>query len=621
MKATSFSGDLVQAIDVAYVDVEKRRMQAMTATSTLRRNRMGSRPAASMSRVSYVRAHDLLVRSTPATSMTGRSRDTECGAHVYTRCMKQNSNVETLPQLSANGKYLTDPDGKVVILRGFNLCSKTAQTPEQLGFDTRNATFLRDWGVSVVRLGLPWANIQPYLLYGDDGLLQYDMQFLASIKRTIQLLAESGIYTLVDFHQDAYSAPWGFGAPSWAMVAGGTNTPNYAWPINTFGGTTTYQINEQPCTIETDLNFAFDAFWNDSTVSSVTINRDTGKRFTLLEAYGKMLKFVSTYLSDQKGNILGYDPINEPEPGSQWTEGYIQPYGMNPNSFDFGKGCANFDRDRLARFYRSCAIPNLRAGHPEAMIWYEPNIYFDYNAPTFLPDLGAGNLGFNFHNYDTYHVYREPVRNALHHQSVLNVPLLCSEFGGTTSLQDIREAADINDQNMLSSIFWAWFNNAQFNFAAPPGGEATDPRAMGVVRLMSADLEPGNLNQDMLDALTRVYPRLIAGTPNSFSTEVTSPGRRFSFEYSTQLPDGRIGTGATLIVVPAGLFPNGFDVYAPGASTVNQLDGIVEIIVDSSTPTTISVEITSRELGRNASTPHRAFPARSSLPSSPKSLE
>jgi endoglycosylceramidase len=236
-------------------------------------------------------------------------------------------------------------------------------------------------------------------------------------------------------------------------------------------------------------------------------------------------------------------------------------------------------------------IPNLRAGHPEAMIWFEPNIYFDYNAPTFLPDLAVGNVGFNFHNYDSFtsvtNRFLDPVKNALNYQSSSNVPLLCSEFGGTTVIQDIQAVADINDEYMLSSIFWTWFNNAQFNFFAV-GGEATDPRAMGVVQLMSGDLVPPNLNQDMLNVLTRVYPRVIAGTPISFSTKNTN---QFSFEYSTQLPNGQIGTGVTLIVVPAGLYPNGFDVSAPGAIVVNQRGGIVEIVVDSPTQTTIFVEI------------------------------
>ena len=83
-----------------------------------------------------------------------------------------------------------------------------------------------------------------------------------------------------------------------------------------------------------------------------------------------------------------------------------------------------------------------------------------------------------------------------------------------------------------------------------------DPRAMGVVQVMSEELAPPtNLNLDMLKAVTRVYPRVTAGTPRSFSTDETN---QFTYTYSPQLPNGQPGTGTTVIVVPAGLYPDGF---------------------------------------------------------------
>ena len=71
-----------------------------------------------------------------------------------------------LPQLVANGKWLTTTDGEVVILRGVNLVSKTSKTPEELGFDESNAQLLADRGFSVVRLGVLWCNVEPYLKSG-----------------------------------------------------------------------------------------------------------------------------------------------------------------------------------------------------------------------------------------------------------------------------------------------------------------------------------------------------------------------------------------------------------------------------------------------------------------------
>lgn len=498
-----------------------------------------------------------------------------------------------LPQLRLEGRHLIDPNGNAVILRGFNLCSKTAQTPEQLGFNSDHTALLQARGATVVRLGLPWACVQPYLLREPDtDALQYDWQYLASIKRTIQLLAEAGIYTLVDFHQDAYSVPWGFGAPIWAIVHGGTNQQAMPWPFNTFGGDT-FQIDGATPPIETDLNYAFDAFWGNEVVSNGATNPETKVAIGLLDAYAEMLRAVSSYLSDQQGNILGYDPLNEPEPGSEWTEAYV----ADPqNLFNFPQGCEGFDTTHLLGFYQYYAIPKLQEGHPEALVWYEPNIYFDYNAPTFLPgDLGfRGKVGFNFHNYDTNSNFAAPVTNALKYQNDSNGPLLCSEFGGTTVLDDIRTVAVINDQNMFSAIFWAWFNNAQFNFSHDQNGNPTDPRQMGVVHDMSLPLEAPNVNFAMLDVLTRAYPRVTGGMPLSFSNSVDPVlGPVFSFTYTTQIPDQPVvSTDNTVIVVPVAVYTDSLNVSAPGAEIVSQTGGIVELKVTSSTPVTINVTIT-----------------------------
>ena len=132
--------------------------------------------------------------------------------------------VTRLPQLGTTATWITDPSGNVVNLHGVNLVSKTNKTPEQLGFDARNAEFLAKHGFSVVRLGVGWCNVQP-MRPGPPPVV-YDDNYLASLARTIELLAQFGIYTLVDFHQDAYGAPWGYGAPGWAVVpAGPRNRP------------------------------------------------------------------------------------------------------------------------------------------------------------------------------------------------------------------------------------------------------------------------------------------------------------------------------------------------------------------------------------------------------------
>jgi len=179
--------------------------------------------------------------------------------------------------------------------------------------------------------------------------------------------------------------------------------------------------------------------------------------------------------------------------------------------------------------------------------------------------------------------------------NVAPIPLLCSEFGGTTDIPAIQQMAVINDQNMLSAIFWAWFNNARFNFfssgtmaSLPSGNTALDPRAMGVVQLMSEELVPPNLNEAMLAAITRVYPRITAGTPLSFGTDPDT--NTFTFTYSTQLPNGNTTNSATVIVVPAGIYTNGFTATTTGG-TLTQSNGSVEINFFDGTRASVTVTI------------------------------
>jgi endoglycosylceramidase len=476
-----------------------------------------------------------------------------------------------LPQLGTTETWITDPSGNVVNLHGVNLVSKTNKTPEQLGFDDRNAKFLAMHGFSVVRLGVGWCNVQPNPTGG------YDDNYLASLARTIELLAQFNIYTLVDFHQDAYGAPWGFGAPAWAVAAGGSPTPHYGFPICTFGGD---QLNFLGIhKVQTDCDYALDAFWNNNSVSGAP----------LWNHYLRMQQHVVAVLKDQGGNIFGYDVMNEPTPGSYWVDAY------GGEGLDMSRGCRTFDTTKLQPFYEY-VLPILRGTHPEAILWFEPNVLHGLGSPTFLPGFKVANIGFNFHNYDPgdkdakppISGYQRPVENALSYQKQTGLPMITSEFGGEVPLKTPEEYATlmhtiqgIQDGAGLSYMFWTYFNNPTYPFFGHP-----DPRKQGIVEDMSKPLLFPNVQEIKLKAITRVYPRIVSGTPTSFSFD---PDRKtFHLEYKPILPSGQRGKSPTQIVVPAPLYlkdpvcrvtggtstrtSTGFDILAAPASTTVTVD-------------------------------------------------
>ena len=82
---------------------------------------------------------------------------------------------------------------------------------------------------------------------------------------------------------------------------------------------------------------------------------------------------------------------------------------------------------------------------------FEPNFIFGLGAPTFLPEIDFDNLGFSFHNYDDSTGFEQPVRKAFDYAGSASLPLLVTEFGGTTNIDSIIEAEAVHDKAMLSA--------------------------------------------------------------------------------------------------------------------------------------------------------------------------
>ena len=87
------------------------------------------------------------------------------------------------------------------------------------GFDNDDAAFLAENGFNAVRVGIIWSDLEP-----EPGV--FDASYLNSIEQTVQTLGNHGIYSIIDFHQDAYSTAFGGeGAPDWATQPTGQPTP------------------------------------------------------------------------------------------------------------------------------------------------------------------------------------------------------------------------------------------------------------------------------------------------------------------------------------------------------------------------------------------------------------
>lgn len=148
------------------------------------------------------------------------------------------------PQLEAlhaapdavNGGRIVDAAGREVLLRGVNVNSlgeywKGTAFEPTYPFGAWDADQIASIGWNVVRLVITWSRVEP-----QPGV--YDESYLDKVASAVALLEARGVYSLVDFHQDAWgptlAAPAGTvcsegsipafgwdGAPGWATLDGG----------------------------------------------------------------------------------------------------------------------------------------------------------------------------------------------------------------------------------------------------------------------------------------------------------------------------------------------------------------------------------------------------------------
>ncbi len=417
------------------------------------------------------------------------------------------------------GRWITNADGQIVVLHGINLVAKTQASgfaPAGLGFGAADAAFLAKAGFNAVRLGVIYQALEPA-----PGV--FDDDYLDSIVATQQLLARYGIYSLVDMHDD-----------DWGPSFGGEGFPKWATP----GGT---------------QNTSWDDFWAD----------ESGPGGIPLQSYyAEAVEHVAQRFADES-YVLGYDLINEPNPGEQTAT------CTNPLVCTLDPG--------LTTFYRQ-VITAVRKVDPHHLAWVEPNLEYDSGGAESIPSLGDPEVGFSFHVYCLLNAVsggtednsafcpadEKLVFGAAQQESErTGDALMLTEFGSTPDTGLIERVANEADAAMMSWTEWTLTSNGSTDFAATPS------------LIKNEHLPPtgSNVNKAQLDALVRAYPQLISGTPRSWSYDPSTGA--FSLTYSTERAagEGVFASGAkTEIALPALDYPRGYTATVSGGSVVSRAD-------------------------------------------------
>ena len=457
--------------------------------------------------------------------------------------------------LSHSGRWITDARGRVVVIHGINMVYKIAPYyPAAIGFDADDAAFLRSIGFDAVRVGVLWQAVEPQPGVYDDG-------YLAHIAATVATLAHQGIVSLLDFHQDQYNQLFqGEGFPSWSVQDDGLPAePQLGFGADYIG---------MPA-----LQRAFDHFWENSPGPGGV---------GLQDRYAAAWRHVAQRFAGNP-DVLGYEVMNEPWPGSVWS------------SCAQTEGCPTFDTGPFASFYRR-TIGAIRQADRRTLIFYEPQVLFNYGSNTNLPPLGDPGLGFAFHDYCLQHdegqgssscpTFDDMVfRNALARVASTHDALLETEFGATTDSQVLLPAVQRADRNMVSWLEWAYCG-------------CNDPTTSGPGAQQAIVLDPAkpprgeNLNLPTLRILVEPYPQLISGTPLAWGYDPSS--KAFTARWSTARADGhgRFARGAvTAIATPAFVYAGRYRATVSGGVVVSPRGAPVLRVAACRRASTISVTV------------------------------
>ena len=412
-----------------------------------------------------------------------------------------------------------------MILHGVNMVFKRPPYyPAAGGFNGPDARFLRRNGFDAVRVGTIYEAVQP-----QPG--RYSSSYLAHIARTQRQLARKRIFSLLDFHQDLFAEKFqGEGFPAWSILDDGAPTqPLTGFPLTYFSSP--------------GENAAWDSLWDDA-VGPGGVG--------LQERYASAWKRVAKRFKRAR-YVMGYDPLNEPWPGSRW------PTCVLP------AGCPGFERGGLGSLEQK-VVTAIRKVDRTHTVWYEPVVTANEGSTYQTPKPKGGKVGFNFHDYclaslgDTLcnPLEQHTMDNALEQSRTHNVPMLLSEFGATSDPATIKRMVDRSDRAMVSWMWWHYCGCDDPTTSGPGDEQA-------IVRNPHKAPSGANVLWNKLALLERPYPMAVAGTPAGYSYDRDS--NTFALSYSTRAPGGRRLPRAvqTTVFVPRLHYPRGYVVRVTGA--------------------------------------------------------
>ena len=402
--------------------------------------------------------------------------------------------INLLPLSTSADRRIVDSQDRDVLLRGANVNSLGEYWQGVPELDPTIPVSDADWdemsahGFSVIRLLITWSRVEP-----TRGNI--DQAYLDEVDAYVRAAAEHGMYSVIDMHQDAYSAfiftadpaecPAGTtpakgwdGAPAWATLTDGLSTC-----------LTNGERNSSPA-----VNRAWNNFYDNT----------DGIR----DRFAASWAAVATRFAG-RSEVAGFDVLNEPE-----------------NSKPAGELNVTYNE------FLAQVIGAIRAAQVDApfgqLIFVEPALPAgDLSRGLVIPDpksvdVDTTNIVASVHNYS------ESIENGFTIESLnevvdgltagLGVPNWGGEYGfwdtSEATLAKARRYAADEDRLAWGGAWWQWRQSCGDPHSVEwvDGTVVSPPGVQTHLNLLEC---PANLdlgpNDAFLDILGRGYPRATPG--------------------------------------------------------------------------------------------------------------
>lgn len=395
-----------------------------------------------------------------------------------------------LRPLHADDLRIVDDLGRDVLLRGVNVTSLGEYWQGDPAQPPTVETTAADWdameaaGVSVIRLIIHWSRIEP--TRGD-----IDAAYLDEVEAYVDAAAAHGIYTVIDMHQDAYSAfiftepdeacPEGTrpgkgwdGAPEWATLTDGLST------------CITHERNDAPAVLA-----AWTHFYRNT----------DGIRDRFVASWAAVAERFAG-----RSDVAGYDLLNEPEvslPSAELTPLYDELLRDTVEAIREAEAGAAFDHLLFIEPAFATANPDYglvapnptRAGFDGSNVVSAPHNYAE------SIDFGVVSLTIEQMNG----LYLAAAEN-------IGAPTWLGEYGfwdtEASTLEKLSRFAADEDRHRIGGAWWQWRQPCGDPHSVDLGDDYQNIHLNGLQCPGDIDLGP---TEPFFRVLSRAYPRAAPG--------------------------------------------------------------------------------------------------------------